>query len=94
MLFSHRRTTIETESGESYFVFDTYRRDYVHGDTVKYIITRPASGGKLAEAKPVDLIRRCTEILLVVARKGRHGIRWHIMDGFGILDISVSEEPP
>ena len=65
IVFSLRKVTIETEKGEVYYVFDKYHGGYVHGDIVEYVTTRLATGGKLTEVKPVRLVRRSSESIMI-----------------------------
>lgn len=73
IFFSERKTTIEGKDGEIYYVFETRARGYLHGDTVAFVVTRPARDGKLREAAPTRLVERTQEPLLMELARGKEG---------------------
>jgi hypothetical protein len=70
LLFSGRRITIDSGE-ESFYVHPPRAGGYVHGDIVAFIKTRETKDGKMAEAKPIRLIKRSNEEVIIEAKLTR-----------------------
>jgi exoribonuclease II len=68
--FGERRITIES-GDESYYVHPPRASGYIHGDTVGFTKSRVAKDGKMAEAKPLKLIKRSQEEVIVEVQLGK-----------------------
>jgi hypothetical protein len=70
ILFSERRITID--SGEEIFYVHPPRAGgYIHGDIVAFMRTRESKDGKMAEAKPIRLIKRSNEEVIIEAKQSK-----------------------
>jgi hypothetical protein len=72
-----------------FFVFDTYRSGYFHGDIVEFTTTRPADGQRLPEARIESCLQHAPEPILasieVSGKKHENGkIRFYLkaLSGF------------
>lgn len=65
----------------------------MHGDFVEYEITRPPQGGKLAEARPLRLIKRSQEELLMRTHLIQGKITYRIIGSLGGLMVRCESNP-
>ncbi len=85
---------VETSDGISYYVFHTRAIGYIHGDLVEFVITRPSKNGKLAEVRPVRLLKRSEEELLMEVRIAHGKVLYRIISLFGGGVVRCEVSPP
>lgn len=96
ILFKERRILIEGLDGTEYYVFSLRWGDYIHGDIVEYEITRKAIERKLPEARPIKLIQRSKEELLMQVEKKNGKILFRLSEISGtsiVRPIQPIENP-
>ncbi len=69
--YTGNKATVTTKAGDVYFIFETYRRWYIHGDIVEIIPTRRSENTKLPEAKIIKLISQSSKPLLAIITTSR-----------------------
>lgn len=90
--FSQRRITIISDD-TFFYVHPPRAQWYIHGDTVGFIQSRPAKDGKMAEAKPIRLIKRTDREVIIEASITKRWIKWSLLPIFGALNIEVTSNP-
>lgn len=97
--YSWHKATITTKEWEIFFVFDTYRSGYFHGDIVEFTATRPSDGQRLPEARIESCIQHAPEPILasieVSGKKRENGkIRLYLKALSGFWDGTIKSIGP
>ena len=66
MIFSPRRITI-TSGDDIFYVHPPRSSGYIHGDVVGFIESRASKERKMAEAKPIRLVKRSEDEVIIEA---------------------------
>lgn len=90
--FSERRITI-TSGDDTFYIHPSRAQGYIHGDIVRFVKSRIAKDGKMAEAKPIRLVKRSEDEVLIEATITKKWVKWLLLPIFGSLNIEVTSNP-
>lgn len=92
IVFSTRKITISS-GDDTFYVHPPRAHGFIHGDVVSYIESRASKDRKMAEAKPLKLIKRSQDEVIIEGHISKKWVKWSLLPVFGNLAIEVSSNP-